>query len=180
VEPLGAAALLAPATEGAWPGAGEPPAAPAASSVVLPATSLAAAAFTAASSAALSSVALYAAASSAALLSMASLLAVAIIAVTSSSTTGPALESCCRHFCRGLSSSDNTPPSLRTTRACLPLPGARAALEPLAGPPPQQLAGAPLRLPIGPPPTRTPPRPAGRPPPQRDHQRRRSDRRARG
>jgi hypothetical protein len=172
MEPLGAAALLAPATEGAWPGAGEPPADPAASSAVLPATSSTAAAFTVASSAALSSVALYAATSSAALLSMVSLLVVTIIAVASSSTTGPALKSCHSRFCRGSSSSDDTPPSLRTTRACLPLPGARVALEPLAGPPPQQPTGAPLRLPVGPPPIRMPPR--------RDHERRRPDRRAQG
>jgi hypothetical protein len=57
MEPLGAATLLAPATEGALPGAGEPSAAPATSSTVLPSTSLAAAAFVAVSSVALSSAA---------------------------------------------------------------------------------------------------------------------------
>jgi hypothetical protein len=54
VEPLGAASLLAPAIEAAWPGAGEPLTAHAASFVVLLATSSVAAAFTMASSVALS------------------------------------------------------------------------------------------------------------------------------
>jgi hypothetical protein len=64
VEPLGAAAILAPAAEGARSGAGEPPAAPAASFTVLPATSSVAAAFTVASSTALSSATLFIVASS--------------------------------------------------------------------------------------------------------------------
>jgi hypothetical protein len=128
VDPLGATTLLAPTAEGTWPGAGEPPAAPAASTVVLPATSSVAAAFTAASSVALSSATLFAAASSMALLSVTSLSAV----VVSSSTAGPTPESYRCHFCRCSSSSDDTSSSSRMTRICLPLPKAGAALEVVA------------------------------------------------
>jgi hypothetical protein len=89
VEPLGATALLTLATEGAWPGASEPPTAPAASSVVLRVTSSAVISFAVASFAAL-----FTTASSAALLSVASLSGVAVVTAASSGTAGPAPKSC--------------------------------------------------------------------------------------
>jgi hypothetical protein len=89
-----------------------------------------------------------------------------VVAAASSSMADQVPESCHSRFCRGSSSSDDTSSSSRTTRACLPLLGAAAGLEPPAGPPPRPLAGAPLRLPVGPPPAGTPPRPAHGPPPR--------------
>jgi hypothetical protein len=151
---------LGPGRQGRLAGAGEPPAAPVASSIILLATSSAAAAITVASSVALSSIALFTAASFIALLSAASLSATA----ASSSTVGPAPKSCHNRFCRGSSSLDDTSMSSRMTRVYLPVSGAEAMESPVV--PPRPPAGAPLRLPAGPLPTGMPPRPAGGPPPR--------------
>jgi hypothetical protein len=141
VEPLGATALLAPAADGAWPRAGERPAAHAASAAaaltVASSVALSSAAFfTAVSSVVFSFVALFVVASSTARFAAFSLSVVA----ASSSTVGPAPESCHSCFCRGSSSSDNTSSSSRMAHVCLPLLGAAvleppAAMEPPTAPP---------------------------------------------
>jgi hypothetical protein len=135
LEPLGATALLVPATkEGTWPGAGESPGAPttapftvASSTMLLSAASLLAAAFSVASSAAPITMA-----SSVALLSTAAITTAASGAagVGSLPLSPTALKSSRSHFCRGVSSSDNTSSTSRMTRAYLPLPGTGAGVEP--------------------------------------------------
>jgi hypothetical protein len=171
VEPLGAADLLAPVAGGTWLGAGEPPVALVAS---------VAAAFTVASSATLSSPALFTVASLAAaaftatssttLFTVASSVALFAAASLSAVTAGPVAESCHNRFCKGSSSSDDTSSSSRMMCVYLPLPRA-TVLEPPAAPldrPPRRHCGYLLDRHLlgclhG-----------------RDHQRCRSDRRARG
>jgi hypothetical protein len=154
VWPAGWSRLAPAAKGGAWPGAGESPIAPTAtSSVAASAADL------------LMTTSLSTASITVALLSMASLSTVAFTAAATSAVAGvellnsPTANDNRNHFCSGASSSDDTSSSSRTTHSyfSLPLLRAGAGPEPPTGPPPP--AGPPPRPPTGPPPTVPPPRP---------------------